>query len=714
MLERIQAINLDGGLITRRLFLDIGPIDMPTDDAIGAPIDGTDGTDGTVDNISIAPPDGAVDGPTDGALIGDTDIIDGRFWGRTLLSPKPHPFFGVLGAQTTVQRWYVDNTLNNAGVDRTLRTVFTHDHFGPSSHQQVGLYAGLVVEPQGSVWKDTNTGAILGNNVGRPIADGGPTSWRANIITNPSSNSYREFLLEFADFQHAYLPGGGVDAAGHPIPDPIKVINPPAKQEDALPFNVKKMVECPGGFPLPCPEAISAAEPGTSVVNYRNEPLPLRVRNHLTNTQMTDISGDLSHVFRSDLVRRDPAMNQHNAFTPFYAVDNDVAPGDPFTPLMRAYENDRVQIRILVGAHEEGHNFSVHGMKWMFEPSFVNSGNRNSQMMGISEHFEFIIPALPKRLGAQTADYLYRPGNSVEDAWSGLWGLVRVFKGPKSDLQLLPNNPDGKAKEIINPGDYKGVCLKTQVPKMFDVTAVLAKDVLTAATLTYNSRTTQVTNPNTGETHAGPLDDPTAIMYVRTSDLDPVTGKLKAGVPVEPLILRANAGDCIELTLRNKLPLTAPDLAGWSTFPMIVEKFNANQVRPSSHVGLHPQMLFYDVLNSDGTNAGFNPVQTVAPGQTITYQWYAGDFTVNSTGTGVQTPMELGATNLISSDPLKHSNKGAFGALIIMPAGLQVDRGRQIPRTRERLQCEQRLPVPRLHLDVPKRHKPSLRRRDGG
>ena len=29
--------------------------------------------------------------------------------------------------------------------DRTLRTVFTHDHLGPSTHQQAGLYAGLLV-----------------------------------------------------------------------------------------------------------------------------------------------------------------------------------------------------------------------------------------------------------------------------------------------------------------------------------------------------------------------------------------------------------------------------------------------------------------------------------------------------------------------------------------------------------------------------------------
>ena len=68
-----------------------------------------------------------------------------------------------------------------------------------------------------------------------------------------------------------------------------------------------------------------------------------------------------------------------------------------------------------------------------------------------------------------------------------------------------------------------------------------------------------MTDPEDGETftiggQSGPLHDPTAILYVRKSDLDPVTGKLKPGIPVEPLVLRAAAGDCINITLENRLP----------------------------------------------------------------------------------------------------------------------------------------------------------------
>jgi hypothetical protein len=145
-------------------------------------------------------------------------------------------------------------------------------------------------------------------------------------------------------------------------------------------------------------------------------------------------------------------------------------------------------------------------------------------------------------------------------------------------------------------------------------------------------------------------------------------------------VLRANAGDCIELTLQNKLPAEMPDLPGWNTMPMIVEGFNANQVKPSNRVGLHPQLLAYDVATSNGANVGFNVTnyinpntganadQTAGPGETVKYKWYAGDVTMQGT-TKVATPVEFGSVNLISSDPIKHSNKGAIASLIVEPQG---------------------------------------------
>ncbi|NIR44918.1 MAG: hypothetical protein GWN51_09160, partial [Gemmatimonadetes bacterium] len=135
---------------------------------------------------------------------------------------------------------------------------------------------------------------------------------------------------------------------------------------------------------------------------------------------------------------------------------------------------------------------------------------------------------------------------------------------------------------------------------------------------------TLVYNPRTE--NGGPLHDPTAILYVRSADLGG-NGKLKAGVPIEPLILRANAGDCVELTLRNKLPnfgTPMPDHDGFNTLPMIIDQFNANHVVPSRKVGLHAQLVEYDVTRSDGADVGTNQAQLANPGKSVSYQWYVG------------------------------------------------------------------------------------------
>jgi manganese oxidase len=587
---------------------------------------------------------------------------------KTQLTAKAHPFFGTLGAQTTVQRWFADPTLNLAGKDRTLGTVFSHDHFGPSTHQQAGLYSGLVTEPEGSIWKHNETGQVLGGRF-----DGGPTTWQAVIQTQNTADSYREFLIEFADYTLAYKAGGGVNGAGQPIPDPENVINPPVRDEAPLPINIKKADECPGGVPLPCPEAVSAADPGTMTVNYRNEPVALRAQDPATNTQAAGDAGDLSNVYRSDVTRANAALNSQPNFYP--NLTGGLQGGDPFTPLMRAYEADKVQVRILVGAHEESHNFNIHGQKWLYERSDPNSGYRNSQSMGISEHFEFELPGVAAVKGdSPFVDYLYQPGSSVDNQWNGTWGLLRAYNGGvglQPDLQPLPNNSDGKADSAVNKRDFNGVCPVSAPSRKLSVAAVAAKDALPGGTLVYNNRTNQ----------GGILHDPTAILYVRSTDLDGTSGKLKSNVPVEPLVLRANAGDCIELTLENKLPAQLQDLAGWNTLPMIVDNFNANQVKPSNQVGLHPQLVTFDALTSNGANVGMNvqnaiakgelppgTTQTATPGQVVKYKWYAGDIRMNGT-TKVATPIEFGAINLISSDPIKHSNKGAIASLIIEPQG---------------------------------------------
>jgi hypothetical protein len=166
-------------------------------------------------------------------------------------------------------------------------------------------------------------------------------------------------------------------------------------------------------------------------------------------------------------------------------------------------------------------------------------------------------------------------------------------------------------------------------------------------------------------------------MYVRSEDLDS-SGLLKPGIPIEPLILRANAGDCVVVNLTNNInpevsPGVSSDLYKQNFF--MAPPFNTSlyPTKVSRYVGLHPQLLAYDAAQSFGMNVGWNSQgqkdQVVPFGKTIQYQWYAGKVGRNSVGGLTYTPIEYGSLNLLTSDPVYQNINGLFGAMVIEPAG---------------------------------------------
>ena len=736
---------------------------------------------------------------------------------------QPHPFFGPgeggewVGAQETVQRWWVDPVLRGSGRTSPLGAVFTHDHFGPSTHQQTGLYAALIPEDTGTIWRDPDTGQPFGGRF-----DGGPTSWRADILyPADTSKSFREFNIQVADFTLAYG-REGFDGTPPYFPPPI---NPPGKDEVGLPFLLRPPF-VRGGLPglcpnhidrPPCPEIISADDPGTMTINYRNEPLALRVRTP-GNAQAAGTAGDLSLSFSS---QRDRADDRFDNFGPYGRRPGELS-RDAFTPLMRIYEDDRVRVNLLIGAHEEGHNVNVRGTRWLFEPLDPESGFRNSQMAGISEYHGFRLTPLIGNDDEKRSDFIYESA-ATDDRWNGTWGLLRMYRtrqrnlcrlhvftcspligsslalqyagespeqadarliaeedtGEPESLSLVaaqadsaapakPVNdgfrqidinapipdpadsttwrgdiatlegeeakdeaarqsmassttwtpsdsviagygnqpiggfdydqyewnpftrsetvttqetppghygltydgelaykkmPDGSPGEYVLPGPkwvgqgwqtgFHGVCPWIAPLRYYDVSAIDARTYLPGRRLVYNSRTA----------NGGPLVDSAAILYVLSADL---RRGLVTGQP-DPLVLRARAGECIVVRLRNRLNTPLADPVGWNTLPPIVDRFNANQVHPSTRVGLHPQLVAYDVQRSDGSEAGINTNTTVRPGDWRLYVWYAGDVRPVWGNLFRATPIEFGATNLMSSDPIEHASKGAIGGLVIEP-----------------------------------------------
>ena len=698
--------------------------------------------------------------------VGNPADSAGRPAGTPLAAAK-HPFFPAaspggldwLGARTTLQRWFSDPVVNVDGQHRGLGIIFTHDHYGPSTHQQVGLYATVLVEPPGSTWVHNETGVPMYT---RP--DGGPTSWQAAILDGP--NSFREFYLEYSDFQHAYKPGvyvgrgqwGALGAA--PDANSFRsAVNPSVKAMAAVPFPDLLIYPsiCPGGAPRPCPEAISADDPGFLVVNYRNEPVGFRVFDPTRRgpdgkpgSQAEGFPGDLAFALQSRVDRKMVALNVQPKAGAANAINGTQFPppintggvtaGDPFTPMMRAYFGDPVRLKIQAGGDEESHSATVYGMKWLqggsghgFAP---NSGWRNSQHAGISEQFTFASPTIPVLNGGARADHLYSLNPSMDGFWSGVWGIFRNYGTAQTNLKQLPNGAVLPFK-LTNAAAFTGICPATAVLRSYDLSAVLANDVLAntegvvilpadgsdvmnvggktgtgrsalkanGGTLVYNPRTTTLSNGK-----SGPLHDPTAMLWVRTADLearnpaakeclntrgkfDPTLStcpvRLKAGAPLEPIVLRAAAGECIGVKVRNRLPAAVPDLAGYKHLPGIVPRdtanvagvttFNNNLIRPSSYVGLHPSLVSYDVNIDDGMAIGATGVQSngsgliAGPGQTQFYRWYAGDISlVPAAGgayTAVATPVEFGGANITPSDVIKQGPKGLVGALVIEPAG---------------------------------------------
>lgn len=101
--------------------------------------------------------------------------------------------------------------------------------------------------------------------------------------------------------------------------------------------------------------------------------------------------------------------------------------------------------------------------------------------------------------------------------------------------------------------------------------------------------------------------------------------------------------------MTNRLPETLPD----HQHPIVP----VEALWPySNRVSMHAQLVKYDVLGSDGATVGFNPDQTIGPGESITYRWF-----VESPG------LEINLTDY--ADIRNHRHHGLFGALVTEPRG---------------------------------------------
>ncbi|WP_227394890.1 cupredoxin domain-containing protein [Jeotgalibacillus aurantiacus] len=343
----------------------------------------------------------------------------------------------------------------------------------------------------------------------------------------------------------------------------------------------------------------SQDDPGVFGVNYTCEPLQFRLKGPA-----------------------DPAYS-------FSSIVN----GDPYTPVFRCYKNDPLRIRLLQGAQEESHSFHVHGMRWKAERPDVETRYESQKHIGLSESFTL------ETMATHEGDYLWTFATE-EDIWNGLWGLIRAYGEEQENLIRLPDQLvvtssadqlDSLAKIPPKPQEIKSPAPEGAPLKQFRIAAFHVPIVYSQY----------------GE------HDPYGIVFAREEDMHAI---LRGDKTPEPLILRANAGDEVEISLTSYLTKERfPFQDGIWPYPEVKEQAF---YPPSLRISLHPQLVQYDVKTSSGENAGYNFEQTAGPGETVIYRWY------------VDQP--FGASCLWDMADLRnHRSLGTFGTFIAESRGTE-------------------------------------------
>jgi hypothetical protein len=508
---------------------------------------------------------------------------------------KAHSAGEPVTVEFTQYRWYSD-------VDSG--TVFWHDHVNGIESWAHGLFAAHIIEPAGSTYADPVTGSPVKSGT---IVD--VINSRGSVGIG-QSGSFREYTI----FLHNGRRGRNELTA--------------ASGGGLNPFNFGQECE-EGSINLRAapvgertPPGATPADPTTT--DQRQEYSGARCRNAVSRTG--DVATDANaNTARATVSTVDP-----------YVLSS-VKYGDPRTPLLRAYVGDPVVVRT-IGLAERAEALRIQGHRFRVE-RFNPAGNlTDTATTGISERFDYVLDGGAGGRTGSPGDYLYYSTRSFAFE-SGAWGIFRVFDKRQSNLRPLPDrtappNGAGFPKLTAATGNTQATP-GPNPPSAYNANGTVNTNVVTstanpcpgfARVLTYQVSAIDKALPTS------PFPDTSGIIYALTSDVAAIRNGTK---PVEPLVLRANTGDCVKVTLKNEI--TAGALYG------------------GSRAGFDLGQLWRNPQLSAGSAVGLNPDTTVPVGGTITYTFYA-DGVVGTTLFG----------NLGSVASLRH---GGYGMLIVEPFG---------------------------------------------
>jgi hypothetical protein len=289
--------------------------------------------------------------------------------------------------------------------------------------------------------------------------------------------------------------------------------------------------------------------------------------------------------------------------------------GDPDTPLLRAYVGDTVVFRLLHQLMNESHVWTLSGHTFLTERYAGDANRKYSIHVGIAERYDLVTKA--GGFQGMPGDYLHFNGRTSHFAEGG-WGIFRVLDKEVPDLVKLPSG----TKPSVIPPVPASVCPADAPVKHFNVVALdrpmkLNPKAPDAIEVDFERKIL--------------LNNPEGKIFALEEDVE----RASAEVMPHPLTLRVNVGDCIKVTLKNKMA-----------------KGRASFFAPG---------LAFDPRDSHGLNVGNNPGdQTVAPGQSRTYTFYA------HPKNGEITTVVWDGGNIVTNP-----RNGLYGAIIVGPRGSQ-------------------------------------------
>lgn len=158
-------------------------------------------------------------------------------------------FTGAECGQTVIFRWFADVE---------LKVCFFHDHLFANMQQLRGLFGGMIIEPEGSTFRDPFTGkpAIAGTQM---------------MIENPFIPSFREFCLAVHDFAPV-LTADGIALEPPPQPDVMDDMGVMGFNYTNEPFQIR------GGDPAYVFSSYVHGDPYTPVFQgYAGDPVRVRL-----------------------------------------------------------------------------------------------------------------------------------------------------------------------------------------------------------------------------------------------------------------------------------------------------------------------------------------------------------------------------------------------------------------------------------------------------